>query len=157
MSSVPVETHPYDEPVMILLDASVLDALVQTIAHLPPGTPLVMQGRSTHTSQTVHATSVLRAIPSQRSVSKGGSLALVDGLSTAERRVLQYLRSHLTLAEIGSRLFVSRNTVKSQAISIYRKLGVSSRGEAVRIAFEADLSGASSCVLSTDHDRTVAV
>ena len=66
----------------------------------------------------------------------------MDGLSVAERRVLQYLRTHLTLAEIGARLFVSRNTVKSQAISIYRKLGVSSRGEAVRIAVEADLSGA---------------
>jgi LuxR family maltose regulon positive regulatory protein len=31
-------------------------------------------------------------------------------------------------------LFVSRNTVKTQAIAAYRKLGVTSRGEAVKRA-----------------------
>jgi LuxR family maltose regulon positive regulatory protein len=33
--------------------------------------------------------------------------------------------------EIAERLYLSRNTVKTQVISIYRKLGVSSRGQAV--------------------------
>jgi LuxR family transcriptional regulator, maltose regulon positive regulatory protein len=33
--------------------------------------------------------------------------------------------------EIGERLYVSRNTVKSQAMAVYRKLGVSSRSEAI--------------------------
>ncbi|SOD74900.1 LuxR family maltose regulon positive regulatory protein [Jatrophihabitans sp. GAS493] len=55
-------------------------------------------------------------------------------LSTAELRVLAYLPTHLTFREISQRLFVSPNTVKSQAISIYRKLGVSSRSEALRVA-----------------------
>ena len=45
--------------------------------------------------------------------------------------------SHLSFREIGEQLFVSRNTVKTQAISVYRKLGVSSRSEA--IARAADL------------------
>ena len=45
--------------------------------------------------------------------------------------LLPLLPSHLTLAEIAERLYVSRNTVKTQAISIYRKLGVSTRGEAI--------------------------
>ena len=35
------------------------------------------------------------------------------------------------MGEIGERLFVSRNTVSSQVTSIYRKLGVSSRNDAV--------------------------
>ena len=35
------------------------------------------------------------------------------------------MATHLSLAEIGERLYVSRNTIKTQAISIYRKLGVS--------------------------------
>lgn len=52
-------------------------------------------------------------------------------LTIAERRVLAYLPMHLSLSEIAQRLFVSRNTVKSQAIAIYRKLAVSSRGAAV--------------------------
>jgi LuxR family maltose regulon positive regulatory protein len=55
-------------------------------------------------------------------------------LTTAELRVLQFLPSHLTFGEIGSRLHLSRNTVKTQAISAYRKLGVSSRTEAVEQA-----------------------
>ena len=41
------------------------------------------------------------------------------------------LPTRMTLAEMGENLFVSRNTVKTHAISIYRKLGVSSRNEAV--------------------------
>jgi LuxR family transcriptional regulator, maltose regulon positive regulatory protein len=52
-------------------------------------------------------------------------------LTTAELRLLPYLPTHLSFREIGERLFVSAHTVKSQAISIYRKLGVNSRGDAV--------------------------
>ncbi|SKB10243.1 LuxR family transcriptional regulator [Aeromicrobium choanae] len=52
-------------------------------------------------------------------------------LTPAELRVLPYLQTHLTIAQIGERLFVSRNTANSEIASIYRKLGVSSRGDAV--------------------------
>jgi LuxR family transcriptional regulator, maltose regulon positive regulatory protein len=52
-------------------------------------------------------------------------------LTSAELRILPFLSTHLTFAEIGERLFLSRNTIKSQAISVYRKLGVSSRGAAI--------------------------
>jgi DNA-directed RNA polymerase specialized sigma24 family protein len=47
------------------------------------------------------------------------------------------LSTHLTFEEIGDRLGVSRYTVKSQAIAIYRKLAVSSRGEAIDRAIVA--------------------
>jgi LuxR family maltose regulon positive regulatory protein len=60
-------------------------------------------------------------------------------LTTAELRVLQLLPTHLSVAEIADRLYVSRNTVKSQTIAIYRKLGTSSRGGAVEIAIAAGL------------------
>ena len=53
-------------------------------------------------------------------------------LTGAEIRVLNLLPTYLSFREIGTRLFVSPNTVKSQAISIYRKLGVTSRSEAVQ-------------------------
>lgn len=55
-------------------------------------------------------------------------------LTTAEIRVLQYLPTHLTFAGIGEKLFVSRNTIKSQVHSIYGKLHVNSRSEAVEVA-----------------------
>jgi LuxR family maltose regulon positive regulatory protein len=52
-------------------------------------------------------------------------------LTPAELRVLRYLPTHLSFAAIAAELFVSRNTVKTQAIAVYRKLGVTSREEAV--------------------------
>ena len=55
-------------------------------------------------------------------------------LSPAELRLLPLLATHLSFREIGEQLFVSQNTVKTQAISIYRKLGVSSRSAAVERA-----------------------
>jgi LuxR family transcriptional regulator, maltose regulon positive regulatory protein len=60
-------------------------------------------------------------------------------LTTAELRLLPYLTTHLSFREIGERLFITAHTVKSQAISIYRKLGVTSRGDAVERARELGL------------------
>ena len=62
-------------------------------------------------------------------------------LTAAELRVLPYLQTHLTIREIGERLFVSRNTVSSEVASIYRKLGVSSRNDAVQQAARIGLLG----------------
>jgi LuxR family maltose regulon positive regulatory protein len=66
-----------------------------------------------------------------------------SSLTTAELRLLPLLATHLTFREIGERLYISQNTVKTQAISVYRKLGVSSRGQAVQRAQEISLLGAS--------------
>ena len=63
-------------------------------------------------------------------------------LTGAELRLLPYLQTHLTIAEIGERLFVSRNTVSSEVASIYRKLGVSSHNDAVLKATRVGLLGA---------------
>jgi LuxR family transcriptional regulator, maltose regulon positive regulatory protein len=48
-----------------------------------------------------------------------------------EREVLRLLPTLLSSAEIAGELFVSVNTVKTHVKSIYRKLEVSSRREAV--------------------------
>jgi LuxR family transcriptional regulator, maltose regulon positive regulatory protein len=55
-------------------------------------------------------------------------------LTDAEIRVVQFLPTHLSFREIAARLHVSRNTVKTQVMSSYRKLGASSRTEAVDLA-----------------------
>jgi LuxR family transcriptional regulator, maltose regulon positive regulatory protein len=60
-------------------------------------------------------------------------------LTTAELRVLHHLPSHLSFRQIAARLYVSPNTVKTHARGIYRKLDVSSRGEAVDLARGAGL------------------
>jgi LuxR family maltose regulon positive regulatory protein len=54
-----------------------------------------------------------------------------SSLTAAELRVLPMLATHLSFREIGAELSLSPHTVKSQAISAYRKLGVSSRSQAV--------------------------
>jgi DNA-binding NarL/FixJ family response regulator len=64
---------------------------------------------------------------------------MLTPLTAAEQGVLAYLPTNFTFAAIAEERFVSRNTVKSHAISIYRKLGVSSRHDAVVVARELGL------------------
>ena len=52
------------------------------------------------------------------------------------------LCTHLSLPEIGADLFLSPHTIKSQAYSLYRKLEVTSRSQAVTRARELGLLGA---------------
>jgi len=82
-----------------------------------------------------HELAALRA----RAGGMGSGRAGVASLTTAELRLLGYLPSHLSFREIADRLFVSINTIKSQAISIYSKLGVSSRGGAIEAAVATGL------------------
>ena len=63
-------------------------------------------------------------------------------LTSAELRLLPLLSTHLTFREIGERLCLSHHTVKSQAMSIYRKLGVTSRGQAIQRVQQTGLPGA---------------
>jgi LuxR family maltose regulon positive regulatory protein len=60
-------------------------------------------------------------------------------LTMAELRILRFLPTHLSFREIGARLHVSTNTVKTQAHAVYRKLNVSSRSEAVSRAADIGL------------------
>lgn len=80
----------------------------------------------------------------RRLFTSSAATALNDGspLTPAELRLLPYLQTHLTASAIAERLFVSPNTVKSEVTSIYRKLGVSKRHDAVRQATAIGLLGA---------------
>ena len=66
------------------------------------------------------------------------------GLTPAELRTLQYLPTHYSFREIGEQLVVSVNTVRSQAQAVYRKLGASTRREAVERAQKRGLIEAGS-------------
>lgn len=56
-----------------------------------------------------------------------------SGLSGREREVMLLMRGTMSNAEIAAALHVSVNTVKTHQRSIYRKLGVSTRRDAVRV------------------------
>jgi LuxR family maltose regulon positive regulatory protein len=60
-------------------------------------------------------------------------------LTPAELRLLRLLGTHFSFREIGQQLRLSPHTVKSQAMSIYRKFGMSSRSEAIRHAHDLGL------------------
>jgi LuxR family maltose regulon positive regulatory protein len=69
----------------------------------------------------------LRAsLKTMRAVTPGAST-----LTAAELHVLPYLATHLTFPEIADRLYLSRHTVKSHAMAIYRKLNVTCRNDTV--------------------------
>ena len=117
----------------------VLEALLVAL----PGTPSVsisrsyvlrlvaafeQEGRSTRGRDTPPDTTQ-KILPhsSQNAVQRG----IIEPLSRQEQRVLRLLITGQTYAEIAQELIVSPNTVKTQVSSIYRKLGVSRRAEAI--------------------------
>jgi LuxR family maltose regulon positive regulatory protein len=75
-------------------------------------------------------------------------------LTAAELRLLPLLTTHLSFREIAERLFVSRNTVKTQAISVYRKLDASSRSEAIDRAVALGLVDAAPAAGAPDFTRS---
>ena len=66
------------------------------------------------------------------------SWVLAEPLTTAEERVLQLLPTSSYL-QIADTLYISRNTVKTHLRSIYQKLGVASRSEALERAVDLRL------------------
>jgi LuxR family maltose regulon positive regulatory protein len=59
---------------------------------------------------------------------------MADPLTAAERRILDLLPTQLTARQLAARLFLTENTVKSHLSHIYRKLGVTTRTDAVETA-----------------------
>lgn len=88
---------------------------------------------------TVHeafATLVAARVAAPVTQASGGRHAQ---LTERELDILRYLRTSMPNAEIAAALFVSVNTVKTHAASIYRKLGVTGRRQAVHRAEELGL------------------
>ena len=74
---------------------------------------------------------ILERFDAQASHPAGPADAVSVPLTDSERAVLRFLPSHMTNEEISQALFLSINTVKTHLRSAYRKLGVSSRREAI--------------------------
>ena len=81
--------------------------------------------------------SSLRARLSEQSSASGPA---ASALTAAELRLLPMLSTHLSIPEIAGEMSLSRNTIKSEVNSIYRKLEASSRSQAVARSRELGLS-----------------
>jgi LuxR family transcriptional regulator, maltose regulon positive regulatory protein len=79
------------------------------------------------------------ALRAQLARQRGAGSPGASALTAAELRVVPLLATHMTSAEIAAELYVSVHTIKSQQASMYRKLGASSRSQAVARARELGL------------------
>jgi LuxR family maltose regulon positive regulatory protein len=95
-----------------------LDEAAQLMARFP-------EGMGAMNARLTAARAALRRLPSPDSGP--------ERLTARELDVLRLLQGPMNLAEIASELYLSRNTVKTHVQAVYRKLGASSRSEAVRI------------------------
>jgi DNA-binding CsgD family transcriptional regulator len=85
----------------------------------------------------------------------GSTVPGASALTAAELRLLPMLSTHLSFPEIAAQMFLALSTIKSQAMSIYRKLGASSRSQAVARSRELGLlEGRSPSLSSHQEDGT---
>ena len=70
---------------------------------------------------------------------RGASVPGASALTAAELRLLPLLATHLSFPDIAAELFLSPHTIKSQARSIYRKIGASTRSQSITRARELGL------------------
>ena len=108
------------------------EGLIRTIVEAGPGVHKMLVSFTPNAGQAEFVEALLAA--AERDVAPlraTESVALVDPLSAREATVLRYLCSRLTYQEMAAALFVSVNTLKSHVRTVYRKLGVTSRADAV--------------------------
>ena len=79
------------------------------------------------------------ALRARLAAERGPGVPGASALTAAELRLLPLMSTHLSFPEIAAELFLSPHTIKSQAKSLYRKLGASTRNQAVARARELGL------------------
>jgi LuxR family transcriptional regulator, maltose regulon positive regulatory protein len=80
-----------------------------------------------------------RALRAELARQRGSTVPGMSALTGAELQLLPLLSTRLSFSEISAELFVRRNSIKARAVSIYRKLGSSTRRQAVARARELGL------------------
>lgn len=131
---------PPEAPPVLLLTEDTERALV--LVNLPVWGLLPLEASVEELSAAVHAlveglvvgapVLLRRLVDQSRHPAYGGTEEINDPLTARERQVLQLAAEGLANKEIAARLQLSEHTVKFHLSSLYSKLGVSSRTEAVR-------------------------
>jgi LuxR family transcriptional regulator, maltose regulon positive regulatory protein len=120
-----LEAPPDDEPsaVAVTISRPYVSHLLATFEQ---------EGRKSTPGQVASPVPAQKALPHppQTTAERG----LIEPLSRQEQHVLRLLVAGSTYAEMAQTLVVSPNTIKTQVSSIYRKLGVSRRAEAISLA-----------------------
>jgi LuxR family transcriptional regulator, maltose regulon positive regulatory protein len=70
---------------------------------------------------------------------RDASVPGASALTAAELRLLPLMSTHLSFPQIAQELFLAPSTIKTEALSIYRKLGASSRNQAIARSRELGL------------------
>jgi LuxR family transcriptional regulator, maltose regulon positive regulatory protein len=107
--------------------------------------PEVLNGHSRH--RTTHAAlvdEIIGLLAGRVPSTVGASGPLREPLSESETRVLRYLPTNLSAPEIANELYLSVHTVKTHMRTLYSKLGVHRRAEAVERARSLGLLAPSS-------------
>lgn len=97
---------------------------------VPPGTLAGLGGRALTREHGDEATRILTRIAE----ATDGHARLIEPLSHRELLVLAEVEKGSTVASIATTLFISPNTVKTHLRRLYRKLGVTTRSDAIRKA-----------------------
>jgi len=122
-----------------------LGELLRELGDRSAARTLVLEARELLSSAPEPGTLVPRLVAREESRLRlvlhplGARSVVTDALTAREQAVLLLLPSGLSAREIGSELGISRDTIKTHTKSIYRKLGASSRREAVARARELEL------------------
>jgi LuxR family transcriptional regulator, maltose regulon positive regulatory protein len=103
-----------------------------------PMARLLQEARS-RTVMPDYVAKLLAAFGGTFSISVSMEAALPEPLSPREQEILELVAAGLTNQEIADKLVISPETVKKHAGTIYGKLGVRSRTEAVARARVLDL------------------
>jgi len=134
------------DPTAALIMTGVLEAarrggFLNTVVTTAPAVTGYLVGHATQAGpdpfllQVVAAALEVRATQPDCAQSFG---APAGPMTAAELRILKLLPTS-TYLQIGGAVYISRNTVKSHLRSIYQKLGVSSRSEAIERAVDLQL------------------
>jgi LuxR family maltose regulon positive regulatory protein len=134
------------DPLAANLIAGVLDAarhggFLNTVVTTAPQVTGYLAGHPAHLQQDPFTQQLFGAALDVRAVDPDASRpgrGLPEPLTTAELRVLKLLPTS-TYPQIAATLYVSHNTVKTHLRSVYQKLGVASRSEAIERAVDLRL------------------
>jgi LuxR family maltose regulon positive regulatory protein len=99
--------------------------------HLHPVRDLLGRQAGPHTAHAALLTEILDLLAGTPDSPSAAPRPPLEPLSASELRVLRYLPTHLTAAEIAGELSVSTSTVKTHMRNLYAKLGAHTRAEAV--------------------------
>jgi DNA-binding NarL/FixJ family response regulator len=121
--------YDYDEYIFSLLEAGAAGYLLKDVS----GNELIDAIRAVYAGEPLFHPRVLRKIISRfdSSVAEPAPARSVEVLSKREREVLESTAKGMSNKDIGKALFISERTVQAHMRSIFNKLGVGSRTEAV--------------------------